>query len=81
MKFILFSIGSGLFPANTLIPLLRLHSLAFDFETFASQKTELPRLTTVCPGKPGTDALRNISGIVHLFRRSLSALFPLKGCL
>ena len=63
------SIGVGLFPANTLIPLLQLHSLAFGFGTFASQKTELPRLTTVCyrdgliarlvsSNKPDTDALR-----------------------
>jgi hypothetical protein len=39
------------FPANTLITLLRLHSLAFGFGTFAAQKTELPRLTTVCSRK------------------------------
>ena len=41
------SIGARLFPANMLIPLQRLQSLAFGFGTFASQKTELSRLTRV----------------------------------
>jgi len=56
------------FPANTLILLQRLHSLALGFGTFGSQKTEFPHLTTVCyrngliarlvsSNKPGTDAL------------------------
>jgi len=53
------SIRVGLFHANTLIPLLRLHSLAFGFGTFASQKTKLPCLTTVCYGKSDTDATSN----------------------
>jgi hypothetical protein len=56
-------IGVGLFPANTLITLLRLHSLAFGFGTFAyMQKTKLPRLTTVYSGKPDTDALMTYMG-------------------
>jgi hypothetical protein len=38
---------------NTLITLLRLHSLAFGFETFAfRQKTKLSCLSTVFQGQP-----------------------------
>jgi len=46
MKYSVFSIGSGLFPANT-----------------------------VFSGKPGTDALRDVWGIVHLLHRNLLSLF------
>ena len=49
--FIRMSISAGLFPANTLIRSSGLHSLAFGFGTFASQKTKLPRLATVCSRK------------------------------
>jgi len=37
-------------------------SLAFGFGTFASQKTELPLLTTVCSGQPDTVS-NDISGL------------------
>ena len=42
------------FPRKHAHSLQRLHSLAFDFGTLALQKTKLPRLSTVCSGKPDT---------------------------
>jgi hypothetical protein len=45
--------GIGLPVENTLISLLRLHSLALGFETFAFwQKAELSRRSTVSQGNP-----------------------------
>jgi hypothetical protein len=47
--------GIGLPVENTLISLLRLHSLAFGFETLAFwQKAELSRRSTVFQGQPDT---------------------------
>ena len=52
------SIGAGLFPANTLIPLQRLHSLAFGFGTFACAKDQASSPHDgLLKENPGTDAL------------------------
>jgi len=47
----------GLFPANTLIPLLRLQSLAFGFRTFAyaCKRPSFLASRRFATGKPDTD--------------------------
>jgi hypothetical protein len=59
------SICAGLFPANTLIRSSGLHSLAFGFGTFASQKTELPRLHDGLLQESPVQMLMNYPGLMQ----------------